>query len=76
MAGDVGTIQLDINLVRIPDVAFFSKELLPGGELPEDPFPSSSPTWPLRSSAGATPPKRWGGRGAVRGHLRGGGGGR
>jgi Uma2 family endonuclease len=39
VAGEGGTIQLDINLVRIPDVAFFSWERLPGGELPKEPIP-------------------------------------
>ena len=31
VAGADGTIQLDINLVRIPDVSFISLERLPGG---------------------------------------------
>jgi Uma2 family endonuclease len=39
VAGADGTIQLDINLVRIPDVSFFSWERLPGGEIPEKPIP-------------------------------------
>jgi Uma2 family endonuclease len=39
VAGEAGTIQLDINLVRIPDVSFFSWERLPGGELPGEPIP-------------------------------------
>jgi Uma2 family endonuclease len=39
VTGADGTIQLDINLVRIPDVAFFSLERLPGGEVPEEPIP-------------------------------------
>jgi Uma2 family endonuclease len=39
VAGADGTIQLDINLVRIPDVAFFSLDSLPGGELPDEPIP-------------------------------------
>jgi Uma2 family endonuclease len=39
VAGADGTIQLDINLVRIPDVSFISYERLPGGEIPEDPVP-------------------------------------
>jgi Uma2 family endonuclease len=39
VAGEAGTIQLDINLVRIPDVSFFSLERLPGGEVPEEPVP-------------------------------------
>jgi Uma2 family endonuclease len=39
VAGEAGTIQLDIDLVRIPDVSFFSLERLPGGEVPEEPVP-------------------------------------
>jgi Uma2 family endonuclease len=39
VAGEAGTIQLDVNLVRIPDVAFFSLDRLPGGELPDEPIP-------------------------------------
>jgi Uma2 family endonuclease len=39
VAGEAGTIQLDLNLVRIPDVAFFSLERLPGGEVPKQPIP-------------------------------------
>jgi Uma2 family endonuclease len=39
VAGADGTIQLDVNLVRIPDVAFFAWERMPGGEVPKDPVP-------------------------------------
>ena len=39
VAGEGGTIQLDINLVRIPDVSFFSWERIPGGEFPKEPIP-------------------------------------
>ena len=39
VAGEAGTIQLDINLVRIPDVSFFSWDRLPGGALPDEPIP-------------------------------------
>ena len=39
VAGADGTIQLDIDLVRIPDVSFFSWDRLPGGEMPEEPIP-------------------------------------
>ena len=60
VAGEGGTIQLDINLVRIPDVSFISWERLPGGEVPRRAdSPRSFPTWPWRSSAGATPARRW-----------------
>ncbi len=39
VAGAGGTLQLDINLVRIPDVSFVSWERMPGGEIPEEPVP-------------------------------------
>jgi Uma2 family endonuclease len=39
LAGEGGTLQLDINLVRIPDVSFISWERVPGGEVPEEPVP-------------------------------------
>jgi Uma2 family endonuclease len=39
VAGADGTIQLDINLVRIPDVSFFSWKRIPGGEVPKEPIP-------------------------------------
>ncbi len=39
VAGEGGTLQLDINLVRIPDVSFISWERAPGGEVPEEPVP-------------------------------------
>lgn len=39
VAGADGTIQLDLNLVRIPDVSSISWDRLPGGVMPEDPIP-------------------------------------
>jgi Uma2 family endonuclease len=39
VAGADGTIRLDLNLVRIPDVSFISWDRLPGGELPDEPIP-------------------------------------
>jgi Uma2 family endonuclease len=39
VAGEADTIQLDINLVRIPDVMFISMDRLPGGEIPDEPIP-------------------------------------
>jgi Uma2 family endonuclease len=39
IAGEGGTLQLDINLVRIPDVSFISWDRVPGGEVPEQPVP-------------------------------------
>ena len=37
--GADGTIRLNPKLVRIPDVAFFSRERLPGGRLPAEAIP-------------------------------------
>ncbi len=34
-----GTLQLDIDLVRIPDVSFISWDRLPGGAFPDQPIP-------------------------------------
>src|SRR5262249_44134956 len=39
VAGADGTIKLDIDLVRIPDVAFFSWDRFPGGEIPKEAIP-------------------------------------
>jgi Uma2 family endonuclease len=39
VAGAGGTIQLELNLVRIPDASFISWERLPGGEIPKEPVP-------------------------------------
>ncbi len=39
VVGEAGTIQIDINLVRIPDVSFISWDRLPGGEIPKEPIP-------------------------------------
>jgi Uma2 family endonuclease len=39
VASEAGTIRLDIDLVRIPDVSFFSWDRLPGGEMPGEPIP-------------------------------------
>jgi Uma2 family endonuclease len=39
VTGEGGTIQLDLGLVQIPDVSFFSLERIPGGEIPEEPIP-------------------------------------
>jgi Uma2 family endonuclease len=43
IAGEGGTLQLDINLVRIPDVSFIAWERLPGGEVPTEPVPHLVP---------------------------------
>src|SRR5262249_55633150 len=39
VAGPDGTIQLDRNLVRIPDASFVSWQRLPAGKLPSKPVP-------------------------------------
>jgi Uma2 family endonuclease len=39
ITGEGGTLKLDLNLVRIPDVCFVSWERLPGGEMPDEPVP-------------------------------------
>jgi Uma2 family endonuclease len=39
VAGEAGTIQLDVDLVRIPDVAFFSWARIPGRKIPKEPVP-------------------------------------
>jgi Uma2 family endonuclease len=39
VAGAGGTIQLKLNLVRIPDASFFSWDRLPGGKVPKEPVP-------------------------------------
>ncbi len=43
VAGADGTIQLDIDLVRIPDVSFISWNRLPGGQVPKEPIPRLVP---------------------------------
>jgi Uma2 family endonuclease len=39
VAGEAGTIKLDIDLVRIPDVSYISWDRFPGGEIPEEDIP-------------------------------------
>ena len=39
VAGVGGTLQLDVNLVRIPDMSFISWERMPGGRIPKEPVP-------------------------------------
>jgi len=43
IAGADGTILLDIDLVRIPDVSFVSLGRLPGGKVPDQPVPALVP---------------------------------
>jgi Uma2 family endonuclease len=57
VAGEAGTIQLDINLVRIPDVSFFSLERLPGGEIPEAPVPLLVPDLAVEVISRSNTPK-------------------
>jgi Uma2 family endonuclease len=42
-SGEAGTVRLMKGLVRIPDVAFFSWDKLPGRELPSKPIPDLAP---------------------------------
>ena len=57
VAGADGTIQLDINLVRIPDVSFFSLKRLPGGEIPKDPVPLLVPDLAVEVISRSNTPK-------------------
>lgn len=43
VSGPDGMMQLLPGLVRIPDVAFVSRERLPGGHMPEEPVPALVP---------------------------------
>ena len=58
VAGEGGTIRLAIDLVRIPDVSFFSRRSSAAASCPATRFPCSCPTWRWKSSARATPPGR------------------
>ena len=60
VAGEAGTIQLDIDLVRIPDVSFFSLERLPGGEVPEEPVPLLVPDLAVEVISRSNTPKEMG----------------
>ena len=56
VAGEAGTIQLAINLVRIPDVSFISWDRMPGGEVPKNPVPLLVPNLAVEViSRGNTP---------------------
>jgi Uma2 family endonuclease len=57
VAGVGGTIQLDINLVRIPDVSFISWERMPGAELPKDPVPLLVPDLAVEVISRSNTPK-------------------
>ncbi|MDB5331874.1 MAG: hypothetical protein JWP03_3025 [Phycisphaerales bacterium] len=43
VSGEAGMIRMLMGNVRMPDVAFFRREDLPGGELPRDPAPQLAP---------------------------------
>ena len=43
ISGADGTIRLAPGLVRVPDVAFFSRDQFPGGKLPREPIPAIAP---------------------------------
>jgi Uma2 family endonuclease len=58
VAGEAGTVQLDINLVRIPDVSFFSMERLPGGKIPEEPIPLLVPDLAVEFISRSNTPKQ------------------
>jgi Uma2 family endonuclease len=57
VAGADGAVQLEINLVRIPDVAFFSLERLPGSEVPKQPIPLLVPDLAVEVISGSNTPK-------------------
>ncbi len=58
VTGEAGTIKLALGLVRIPDVAFFSRSRLPGGRVPEQPVPQLVPELAIEIlSAGNTAPE-------------------
>jgi len=60
IAGADGTIQLDINLVRIPDVSFVSWERVPGGEVPQEPVPLLVPDLAVEVISRGNTPKEMG----------------
>ena len=57
VVGPDGTIQLDINLVRIPDVSFFSLKRLPRGEIPKDLVPLLVPDLAVEVISRSNTPK-------------------
>jgi Uma2 family endonuclease len=60
VAGADGTLQIDINLVRIPDVSFISWERLPGGEMPDEPIPLVVPDLAVEVISRNNTPKEMG----------------
>ena len=57
VAGEGGTIQLDINLVRIPDVSFISWERVPAAQVPKDPVPLLVPDLAVEVISRSNTPK-------------------
>ena len=57
VAGEGGTLQLDINLVRIPDVSFISWGRMPRGELPKEPVPLLVPDLAVEVISRSNTPK-------------------
>jgi Uma2 family endonuclease len=57
VAGEAGTIQLDVNLVRIPDVSFISWDRVPGGEVPKEPVPLLVPNLAVEVISRTNTPK-------------------
>ena len=57
VAGADGTIQLDINLVRIPDASYISWERIPAGELPDEPIPLVVPDLAVEVISRSNTPK-------------------
>ena len=54
--GADGTVEINLGLVRIPDVCFIARDRLPGGELPEEPIPEIIPNLAVEViSVGNTP---------------------
>jgi len=60
VAGADGTIQLDMNLVRIPDVSFVSWERVPGGAVPREPVPLLAPDLAVEVISRSNTPKEMG----------------
>jgi Uma2 family endonuclease len=44
VSGEAGMIRMISGRVRLPDVAYVSKQDLPGGKLPKEPIPTLTPT--------------------------------
>jgi Uma2 family endonuclease len=57
VAGEAGMIQLDINLVRIPDVSFIAWNRVPGRKMPEAPVPLLIPNLAVEIISRSNTPK-------------------